>query len=157
MIIAYFLWFDYWTFKGWKTIQNHSVLAYYLHKWLMVFCDISNHTQPLFCRPGPLGLGFYWSGPAHLPNWLGMLIVGWLGSLQSEIFLQMKFFFLEATPLNRLPFYLGSMLHITSPVLSHFFLLQNVILHKMLKLGFWNFKAFFLRMPIFHWFQHFFL
>ena len=142
--------------SNFQGMRNHtepfclSILTIYTNDWL-VFCDISNHTQPLFWRPGPLGLGFYWSGPAHLPNWLGMLIAGWLGSLQSEIFLQMKFFFLEATPLNRLPFYLDSMHHITSSFFSHFFLLQNVILHKILKLGFWNFK------PIFHWLQHFFL
>ena len=30
MISVYFLWFDFWTLKEWKTteVQNHSVLAY---------------------------------------------------------------------------------------------------------------------------------
>ena len=43
-------------------------------------------------------------------------------------------------------FYLGSLLHIISSLLSHFCLFQNAILHKMLKLGFWNFRPIFLRM-----------
>ena len=44
-----------------------------------------------------------------------------------------------------LSFYLGSPLHIISSLFSHFCLFQNAILHKMLKLGFWNFKPTFLR------------
>ena len=54
--------------------------------------------------------------------------------------------FFKAVPSNRLSFYLGSLLHIISSLFIHFFLFQNAILHKMLKLGFWNFKPIFLRM-----------
>ena len=54
--------------------------------------------------------------------------------------------FFKAVPSNRLSFYLGSPLHIISSLLSHIGLFQNPILHKMLKLGFWNFKPIFLRM-----------
>ena len=47
---------------------------------------------------------------------------------------------------SRLSFYLTSPLHRISFLFSHFCLLQNAILHKLLKLGFWNFKPIFLRM-----------
>ena len=53
--------------------------------------------------------------------------------------------FSKAVPSNRLSFYLGSPLHIISSLFSHFCLFQNAILHKMLKLGLWNFKPTFLR------------
>ena len=56
-----------------------------------------------------------------------------------------NFSFFKAVPSNRLSFYLGSPLHIISSLFSHFCLFQNAILHKMLKLGFWNFKPTFLR------------
>ena len=42
-------------------------------------------------QPGPPGLAFYGSGLACLTSWLGMVNVGWLCSMRSEIFLQMKF------------------------------------------------------------------
>ena len=54
--------------------------------------------------------------------------------------------FFKAVPSSSLSFYLGSLLHIISSLLSHFCLFQNAILHKMFKLGFWNFKPIFLRM-----------
>ena len=47
---------------------------------------------------------------------------------------------------SNLSFYLGSPLDIISSLFSHFCLFQNAILHKILKLGFWNFKFIFLRM-----------
>ena len=52
----------------------------------------------------------------------------------------------KAVPQNRLYFYLGILLHIISSLFHHFCLLWNAISHKMLKLGFWNFKPIFLRM-----------
>ena len=56
----------------------------------------------------------------------------------------------EIYPFSRLShqigFYHGSLLHIFSSLFSHFCLFQNAILHKMLELGFWNFKSIFLRM-----------
>ena len=45
-----------------------------------------------------------------------------------------------------LSFNQSSLLHIISSLFSHFCLFQTAILHKMLKLGFWNFKPIFLRM-----------
>ena len=54
--------------------------------------------------------------------------------------------FFKTVPLNRLSFYLDSPLHIISSLFSHFYLFHNAILHKILKLGFWNFKSIFLRM-----------
>ena len=48
----------------------------------------------------------------------------------------------DLVPLKRLSFYLGSLLHIIRSLFSHFCL----FLHKILKLGFWNFKPIFLRM-----------
>ena len=54
--------------------------------------------------------------------------------------------FFKAVPLNRLSFYLGIPLHVISSFFSHFCLFQNAILHKMSRLGFWNFKPIFLRM-----------
>ena len=132
----------------------------YLHKWLVNFLTclllpclffsarFLNMCKPrtklyLLWRAGPPGLVFYGTGLAHLPNWLGMVNSGWLGFMWSEVFLQKKFI---TFPLNRLPFYLGSSLHIISSLLSHFYLLQNAILHKMFKLGLWDFKPIFLRM-----------
>ena len=53
--------------------------------------------------------------------------------------------FFKDVPSNRLTFYLGSLLHIISSLFNHFYLFQNAILHKHLKLGFWNFKPIFLR------------
>ena len=51
-----------------------------------------------------------------------------------------------ANEIYHFPFYLGTPLHIMSSLLSQNCLFQNAILHKMLKLGFWNFKSIFLRM-----------
>ena len=89
-------------------------------------------------------IGIYESRLACLKSWLGMVNVDWLGSKWSEIFLQIKFFILKVVPPNWLPFYSSSSLHTISSF-SHFCLLQNAILHKMLKLGFWRFELIFLR------------
>ena len=53
--------------------------------------------------------------------------------------------FFRAVPSNKLLFYLGSPLHIISSLFSQFWLFQNAILNKILKLLFWNFKPIFLR------------
>ena len=96
MITVYFLWFDYWTFKEWKTakVQNHSAAAYYLHKWLVyllkcllcffflgnsyIFIYKPRTTLYPFWQPGPPGLTFYGSGLECLPSWLGMVNADWL-------------------------------------------------------------------------------
>ena len=65
------------------------------------------------------GLVFYECGLACLPSWLGIVNVGWLCSMRLEIFLQMKFIIFQGCP-TKLPFYLGSLLHIISSLFSHF-------------------------------------
>ena len=109
------------------------------------------------CKPRarwPTWIVILWSGLACLPSWLGMMNTGWLGSIQSETFLQMKFIIFKAVPSNRLPFYLGSLLHVISTLFSNFCLFQNTILRKMLKLGFGILSPFFSEFS-FHWLQHF--
>ena len=87
----------------------------YLHRWLVTFwyvyccnvyifsgkflnvCKPRTTTYPLW-QPGPPGLAFYGSGLACLPSWLGMVNEGWLCSMRSEIFLQMKFIIFEGCP-----------------------------------------------------------
>ena len=46
----------------------------------------------------PTGLAFYGSGLACLQSMLGIMNAGWLGSMQSETFLQMKFFIFQGYP-----------------------------------------------------------
>ena len=94
----------------------------------------------------PSGLAFCGCGPACLLSWLGMVKVGWLGSMQSEPFLQMKFIIFQGCSTKQAVFLPGQ--HIISYLISHFYLFQNAIFHKMLKLGFRNFKAIFLRMQL---------
>ena len=43
---------------------------------------------------------------ACLPSWLEMVIVGWLRSMQSEIFLQMKFIIFQGFPTKQAAFLL---------------------------------------------------
>ena len=100
------------------------------------------------CKPRtgwPTLIGVLWKWLASLMSWLGMMIAGWLGSIRSEIFLQMKFISFKAVPSKRMSFYLGIPLHIIRYLFSHFCLFQNAVLHKMLKLGFWTFNSIFLR------------
>ena len=83
------------------------------------------------CKPGTtfyfmrwVGLPefeLYESGPGHLPGWLGMVKAGWIGSMWSEIFSQMKFIVFP-----RCPTYLASQLHIISSLFSDFCLFQNI-------------------------------
>ena len=52
----------------------------------------------------------------------------------------------QGFPIKQAVFLPGSLLHIISSLFRYFCLFQNAILHKMLKLGFLNFKPIFLRM-----------
>ena len=61
-------------------------------------------------------------------------------------FLANEIYHFQGSPTNKFHFHLCSPLHIISSLFSHLCLFQNAILHKMLKLGFWNFKPFFLWM-----------
>ena len=74
---------------------------------------------------------------------------GWLmqpGSVpfDQKIFCKWNLSFFKVLSPNRLPLYLGSPLCIISSLFSQFYLFQNAILCKHLKLRFWNVK------PIFH-------
>ena len=131
-----------------------SILTIYTNDWspfwhvycyhvYFFFCEISKYVQAKN-RLAHLDWHFR-SGLACLPSWLGLMNTGWLGSIQSDIFLQMKFIIFKAVPSNRLPYYLGSQLHVVSSLFGHFCLFQNAVLCKMLKLGFRNFKPIFLR------------
>ena len=51
------------------------------------------------CKPRagwPISTESSWIGLACLPSWLGMMNTGWLVSIRSELFLQMKIIILEA-------------------------------------------------------------
>ena len=142
MICVYFLWFHYWILKEWKAAKvanHHSVSAYWLFaKMISPLFDMYTGAMFIFStlrfqncasqeQAIPSRLGFYGSGLASLPSLLKTVKAGWLGSIRSEIFLEIP-------------------LHIISSLFSQFCLFQNAILHKILKLGFWNFKLTFLRM-----------
>ena len=84
--------------------------------------------------------------PAHLPSWLGMMNAGWLSSMRSEVSLQMKFIIFQGCPTKRGASLLGQPAAYNQFLIQLVLLVQNAILHKMLKLEFWNFKPIFLRM-----------
>ena len=74
-----------------------SILTIYTNDWsnfwhvywcyvYFFFCEIPKNVQTKNTR-----LRFYGSGLASLPSWLGIVNVGWLGSIRSEMFLIMKF------------------------------------------------------------------
>ena len=94
-----------------------AIFIFFSGKLLNV-CKARTTTYSIW-QPGPSGLPFYRSGLACLPSWLGMTNAGWLCSMRSEIFLQMKFIIFQGYP-TKLPFYLGSLLHIISSLFSHF-------------------------------------
>ena len=79
----------------------------------------SQEQQHSLQQPGPPGWAFYGSGLACIPSPVGMVNAGWLCSMRSEIFLQMKFIIFQGCP-TKLPFYLGSLLQIISSLFSHF-------------------------------------
>ena len=119
-----------------------SILTIYTNDWspfwhvycyhvYFFFCEIPKYVQ---ARNRLVHLDW------HFIEWTGMLTklagydeYSWLGSIRSEIFLQMKFIIFKAVPSNRLPFYLGSPLHIISSLFSHVCLYQSSFLRKMLK------------------------
>ena len=97
-------------------------------------------------------LGFYGSGLAGLPSWLGMVNAGWLSSIRSEIFLQMKFIIFQRCPIRQAVFLPGQPAPYNHFLFSHFSLFQNAIL----QLAFWNLSLFSSEWS-FHWLQHVFL
>ena len=53
---------------------------------------------------GTSGLAFYGSEPVCLLSWFSMVNTGWLGSLWSEVFLQMKFVIFQGCSTKPAPF-----------------------------------------------------
>ena len=123
--------------KNCKSTESfcRSILAIYTNDWStfwLVYCSYiyffsgkflkvrrpRTTTYPLR-QPGPAGLTFYGSELACLPSCLGMVYAGWLYSMRSEIFLQMKLIIFQGCP-TKLLFYLGSLLHIISSLFSYF-------------------------------------
>ena len=70
----------------------------------------------------PPGLASYGSGPARLLSWLGMMNASWPCSMQSEIFLPMKFINFRSCPTKQAVFLLGKL------ALHNQFFIQPVLL-----------------------------
>ena len=91
------------------------------------------------CWPTSTGILWKWANkPAELAGTGECMLTQFYpirNFLANEIFLFQGCFITQAVF-----FTLGSPLHIISSLFSHFCLFQNAILHKMLKLGFRNFK-----------------
>ena len=95
---------------------------------------------------GLSGLEFYGSGPACLLNWLGMVNADWLGSMRSEIFLQMKSIIFQGFLTKQAAFLPGQPAPYNQLLIQALLLIPECCFHNMLKQGFWNFKSIFLRM-----------
>ena len=113
------------------------------------------NTRTTFCllwRAGPPGLGFYGSGPARLQSWLEVMNVGRLGSSDQKFFWKWNLSFSDVAPPNRLPFYLGSPLHIIRSLFSF------VCPIMLFRVKCWNLCLETLRPFLsecsFHWLQH---
>ena len=98
----------------------------YLHK-LLVYVLICLLLLRFFsekflnvCKPAQPGLLLVWKWHAYQADWREMVIVGWLRSMQSEIFLQMKFIIFQGVPTKQAAFLLGILLHIIRSLSSHF-------------------------------------
>ena len=87
-----------------------SILTIYTNDWSTFWHVYWCHVYFIFyeildkCKPRTdwlASIGFYGSGLARLPSWLGMVNASWLGSIRSEIFLQMKFFIFQGCPIKQ--------------------------------------------------------
>ena len=129
-------------------------MTYLLLPYLFFSCQIPKLCKPrttfyLFDELAQLDLHFIEVEVGHHTYRTGL---GWW--IQADLVLcdqkcscKCNLSFFKANPPNRLPFYLGNPFHIIRSLFSQFCSFQNSILHKMLKLGSWNFKPiFFLRM-----------
>ena len=105
--------------NDWSTFWYvYCCYIYFFSGKFLNVCKPRTTTYPIW-QTGPPGLVFYGSGLACLPSWLEMTNAGWLCSMQSEIFLLIKFIIFQGC-FTKLPFYLGSLLHIISSLFSHF-------------------------------------
>ena len=121
-IRIYFLWFHYWIIKEWKAakVENHSVSAYQLFTQMIVpLLDMLTGAMFIFCsvrflnmckpkQAGPPPFGFYENEMVSLLSCLEMVNAGWLGSIWSEIFSQMKFIIFQGCPIKQAVFLSGA-------------------------------------------------
>ena len=83
-----------------------SILTIYTKDWSTFWHVCCCHIYFFFCEVSKY-VRFYGSGLASLSSWLGMVNAGWLGSIQSEIFLQMKFIIFQGCPIKQAAFLPG--------------------------------------------------
>ena len=107
-----------------KKLQNYRIIlsqhtndlsslwhVYCCHVYF-VFCEILKFVQAknnILRRAGPPGLAFYGSELVCLPSRLRMVNAGWPISMQSEIFLQMKFIIFQGCPIKQAAFIHGQL------------------------------------------------
>ena len=120
-ISVYFLWFDYWILKERKAakVQNHSVSAYYLHKWLVhfstcllapclfFFCKIPKYVH---AKNGLAHLDWHYMEVGWQAYWAGWRLWMQADSVPSDqkFFCKWNLSSFKAVPSNRLSFYLGN-------------------------------------------------
>ena len=88
-----------------------SIIVIYKIDWSTFWHVYWCHVYFFFCeipkQAGSPRLGFYGSWLSSLLSWLGMVNAGWIDSIRSEIFLQMKFIILQAFPIKQAVFLPG--------------------------------------------------
>ena len=149
MISIYFLWFDCWTFKEWKTEKNTesfclSILTIYTNDQstyiltrLLLPCLFFSARFLNMCKPRTTSISFdrlahlKWhfmeeGQHAYWASWGWWMLAG-LVPCNQKFSCNWNWSFFKAVPPNRLPLYLGSPLHIISFLLSQFCLFQNPI------------------------------
>ena len=131
----------------------------YLHKWLvhLNFDMFTAATFIFFCKIPkmwkPRTTDFLWRADPPLWKWASTLTkLAGDDECRLPLFHAIRnvhtkeiYHFSRLSHQTGCLFNQGSLLHITSSLFSQFCLFQNAILHKMLKLGFWNFNPIFLR------------
>ena len=127
-----------------------------VHFWHVYYCHVyifsvrflnmckRRATFYLLWQAGPHGLAFYGKGLTCLPRWFVLANTGCVGSLRSDIFLQIRFIIFQDCPTKQAAFSPEQLAPSNQLLIQPTLLFQSVILHKMLKLGFWNFKLIFL-------------
>ena len=88
----------------------------------------------LLLQACPPGFAFHGTGLACLPSWLVMVNVGWLCSMRSEIFLQMKFIIFQGCPTKQVAFLPGQPVQRIDSLFSNLCLFRkaNIILRSFL-------------------------
>ena len=129
-----------------------SFLLLFLFLLFYFFAGFVNMCKPrtvfyLLSRAGPPGLAYYGSGlVCFRAGWGCWMHDGSVLCDLVKVHWKWNLLFFKVVPPNRLPLCLRNPPRIMSSLFSLFCLLQNAILHKMLKVEFWNFKPLFLRM-----------